>query len=156
MIKYNRILVPIDFSPASELALEWAIKLAKEADAPMIYLTHILPYTVDVNYLLGWTDDTTGLRWEQAEQDLMHWQSKVPASIPSVATLQKGNVADEVAKISWDKGIDLIVMTSRERRNSARIVRQNASEETVRLASCPVLVLHLNRKTANLASHSSR
>lgn len=155
MIKYNRILVPVDFSPASEMAMEWAIKLAKEADAPMIYLVHILPYIVDVNYLLGWTDDTTGLKWEQAEQDLAHWQSKIPSSIPSVAMLQKGNVAGEVARLSQEKMIDLIVMTSRERRNIARIDRPNASEETVRLASCPVLVLHLNRKTSNLTLNAS-
>lgn len=147
MMNCNRLLVPIDFSKEAELALEWAVKLAREEKAPSIYLLHVLPYVVDPTYLTGWTVDLVGLRWDEAKKDLAQWREKVPSTIPCFPLLQKGSVAKEIERACNEKAIDLVIMTTRERRGVARVIKPNASEETVRLAPCPVLVLHLNKKT---------
>ncbi len=154
MMNCKRILVPVDFSAKAELALEWAVRLAKEEQSPMIYLLHVLPYIADPTYLIGWTDDCAGFRWDQAEHDLMQWQEKIPRSIPSIALLRKGKISETIATICKEKAIDLVVMTNHERRIISRVIRPSTSEETTRLACCPVLVLHLNQQTANLVMQS--
>ena len=144
----NRLLVPVDFSEESAMALEWAVRLALQESKPTIYLLYVLPYVIDPTYLVGWTDDLVGLRMREAERDLMEWQTKIPKHIPSIALLRKGRVAEEIAHVCHEKAIDMVIMTTRERRGIERAIHPNASEKTVHAVRCPVLILHLNSKTA--------
>lgn len=145
MTNCNRVLVPVDFSTDAALALDWAIRIAKEERNPTIYLLHVLPYMVDPTYLMGWTDDMVGLRYMEAERELVRWQNKIPEKMSSISLLKKGDIAGEVAAVADEKAINLVVMTTRERRGLSRIPRPNISEDVVRLALCTVLVLHLNK-----------
>jgi nucleotide-binding universal stress UspA family protein len=151
MFDLKRILVPVDFSEESEFALEWAVKLGAQEKTATIFLVHVLPYVLDPTYLMNWTDDLVGFRWDQAKKDLVEWTKKVPRSIPCFPILCKGGIGEQIQRVCDEKKVDLVIMTSRERRGLARIIHPNASEATVRLVSCPVLVLHRKQKIAEPA-----
>ncbi len=151
MMSCERLLIPVDFSAEAALAMEWAVKLAEEGNAPLIYLLHVLPFA-DSAYQLRWTEDLVGMRSDVAERNLTMWQEKLPKDIPSIALLRKGAVAEEISRFCKEKAIDLVILSTHERRNHSRAQRPTVCEETVRLAGCPVLVLHLNKKTAALAA----
>jgi nucleotide-binding universal stress UspA family protein len=145
MMHFKRILVPTDFSEGSVPALKTAIALAEVEPGSTIFILHVLSRVVDTSYTVNWTEDLIQLRINQAKKDLLEWRKKVPISIRRVAILGKGRLAEEIHRVCKEESIDLVIMTTRGRRGVARIIHPNASEKTVRLAPCPVLVLPLNR-----------
>jgi nucleotide-binding universal stress UspA family protein len=146
MMRFKRILVPTNFSKESDFALQGAIQLAKEQPSAVIYLLHVLPCVVDAMYLTSWTDDVSGLRWHEASKELAAWKAKIPNDIAVVELLKIGPLSERIALACKENDIDLVVMTSNERRGLARIFHHNVSEEVVRVAPCPVLVLHMNKE----------
>ena len=145
MFKTNRILVPVDFSKESELALDWAGMLAQKEEDCTVFLFHVLPILPDPGAVgLG------GLDYLEVEEDtalaeLSRWQKKLPKGVMSSVSCEQGRVAEEVAKVCGEKRIDLVIMTTHGRKGLSHMLHGSAAEETVRLASCPVLVLHLNQ-----------
>jgi len=150
MYRAKRILVPIDFSPESKLALAWAVIVAQQEPDALIQLCYVYPGTIAP---VG--PETLGFdyaAWEAAERKsleikLKRFQRRIPKDIRSSCSLAKGSVAEEVRRLCEKKAIDLIVMTTHGRRGFSRLVHGSTMEEIARLAPCPVLVLHLNLRT---------
>jgi nucleotide-binding universal stress UspA family protein len=146
MFDLKRILVPVDFSAESELALQAAIVMAQASKQARIYLLHALSVFVDPSYLVDWTEDLVELRWNQAKQEMVRMEKMIPKAIRHVSLIRRGRVADEIRWACEEKSINMVVMTTRSRRGMAQIVHHNTSDEVTRLVSCPVLVLHMNTK----------
>ena len=77
---------------------------------------------------------------------LSHWERTVPNFIDSFAVIGHGGVADEVSRVCREKKIDLVITMTHGRQGVSRLLHGNLAEEMVRLAPCPVLVLHLNQE----------
>ena len=140
MLNVHRILLPVDFSPGSKLALTWAMTIAKGQKRPTIVLLHILPYIPSLGM-----DTKKDSEMDTARKKLKAWRRRIPKNIASEIVCERivlGGAA--IARICRDRAIDLVVMTTRGRRGLPRLIEGSLSEETVRLASCPVFVLHLN------------
>ena len=144
MLHPKKILVPVDFSEESAMALEWAVRLASSEQGASIVLCHVLKTAVAPVGPEMMMYDLEAMLRESAEKDLARWQEKVPSSIESHTVLSKGRVSEEVTQICQKENIDLVVMTTHGRTGLSHWVVGSAAEETVRLAPCPVLVLHLN------------
>lgn len=139
MMGFKKILVPTDLSKESVAALNTAVQIAAEESGSTIYLLHVIPRVVDPAYSLD--PKLLDLRCNRAEKDLVDWRKRVPKSIRCKTFLCEGSLAREIGRIAKEQSIDLLVMTTRGRHGLSRIIHPNASEETVRLAPCPVLVL---------------
>lgn len=124
MLKINRILVPMDFSKESDLALRWAEMTAEAQDAAIAYKAEL----------------------EALENKLRAAQRKIAEGIFSYTLCEKGKVPQVIADVCSKNDIDLVVMTTRGRQEIKHFLSQSATEETIRLAPCPVVVLHLNAK----------
>jgi nucleotide-binding universal stress UspA family protein len=142
----KKILVPVDFSKEAELAIEWAVNLAKEEKDAVIWLLHILPAVPIVEAGLV-IERLIEIEWDNAKQHLEQWQRKVPPPLSSSVVIGKGDPLWEIAELCRREDIDLVVMTTHGRRGLSRMAHPNLSERVVRVAPCPVLVLHLNSKT---------
>ena len=149
MFRAQRILVPVDSSPESSLALEWAIRVAKDVPEACLFLCQVLAEAAPVGpepmiFEYG------ALRQAQertSQKKLREMQHRIPAAIRSSYVVRWGGVADQIAKLCQEEAVDLVVMTTQGRRGLSHFLRSSVSEETVRLAPCPVLVLHLNQAT---------
>ena len=148
-----RVLVPINFTAESQLALEWAQTVAKNKTGTTVYLMHVLPLK-ETPQQLGVGSVGYEMEMDSIKSRMQEWLDKLPKDLLAFALYETGSVADAVAKVCKEKDIDLVVMTTRGRRGLTHILKGSTTEETIRVAPCPVLVLHLNSRTQNLAQTS--
>ncbi len=149
MFKPNRILVPVDFSSESKLALQWAVLLAKGQTGASIELCHIRPIIASVGPQAMAFDYSYVLKQEKnaIEKKLKALQADIPNEIPSSIEIGEGDIASEIERLCGKSGIELVIMTTHGRRGLSRFLHGSTTEETARQAPCPVLVLHLNEIT---------
>jgi nucleotide-binding universal stress UspA family protein len=134
---FARILVPTDFSAASEAALAYGRELANQFDAAL-HLLHIaenpfLRVVVSDRRLL----EEAAVRWLQ---DRLTDDDRRRGAIAIVE--QSDEPASEILRYAKSAHIDLIVMATHGRSGLARVVLGSVAEKVVRAAPCPVLTIH--------------
>jgi len=145
-----RILVPVDFSAESKLALEMAVTVARNRPTTTIYLMHSMPLGQKPERL-GMASIGYEMEMELAKRRMKEAQDLIPYDVLSFPIFESGPVPQAVARTCEDKNVDFVIMTTRGRRGFTHVLDGSITEETVRLAPCPVLVLHLNDQTMKLA-----
>jgi nucleotide-binding universal stress UspA family protein len=137
------ILVPTDFSPHSEKALEFAEKLAKLTGGK-IHLLHcyqinvggISPYGVTI------PDDFNREIREAAAEKVEELERKVAAEgIEVEAHITPRYPSEAVTDLAKEIGADLIVMGTRGATGLKHIFLGSVAERTLRIAPCPVLTV---------------
>ncbi len=141
-----RVLVPIDFSKESEFALEWAQAVTQGKTGATVYLMHVLPLSAKPGQS-GVASTAYDMELREIKEKMAQWQTRMPADLLCFPMYVTGHIPEAVTRICEEKNIDLVIMTTRGRRGLTHILEGSTTEETVRLAPCPVLVLHLNEKT---------
>ncbi len=145
-MKIVRILVPVDFSKGSELALQWAALLAGKTRGTTIYLLHVSPSKVEQEGQ-GFAGMGYLMEEEEAKKTMEKWLKELPGGVVGFSLFAKGRIPEIIEKLCLEKSIDLVIMTTRGRRGMQTLLPDSSTEETVRVAPCPVLVLHQNSKT---------
>ena len=142
LLKPKKILVPTDFSKPAEQALQSAITLARQHQAQI----HLL-YVVPIHYAVGDYDlmDYAILAAEQKEEGQKHLtalsKKLVAQNIPVTAGVRHGRPAVEINEAAAELDCDLIVISTHGRTGWNHALLGSTTEETVRHASCPVLVV---------------
>ena len=160
---FERILVPTDFSAASERAWSTAQRLAAALGAELV-LTHVL---CEADFLRGleaeereadaWsrhsaeqlsiTPDPT---WSQARvtaqewaEDLLgRWAGQARAAGLKVSTvLRAGSPHREIVAAVVDHRADLVVLATRGRGGLPRLFYGSVADPVVRSAPCPVMTV---------------
>ena len=167
MLEPRRILLPIDFTEESLLALDWAIMIAKKEKGVTLYFLYVLPQDVGAlpdrfNVENFYEPDIVSRKLQAdflrasedaARKSLETWQKKVPPPLSVKLVITRGNITQESVRLCEEEQIDLIVITTHGRRGISRFLEGSVSEQISRLAPCPVLVLHLNKSTQRQAAH---
>ena len=145
-MRFTRILVPTDFSPASEAALAAALELADRFGAS-IHLLHVLedPYSTSAYATEVYGFLPPGLRetWqENAEKrlDALLPREHGTRSGGSCAVVF-GSPARAIVDHAHGAGIDLIVMGTHGRSGVAHLLLGSVAERVVRTAACPVMTV---------------
>lgn len=131
---FNRILVAIDFSVASDAALDCARSFARQCNGSL-HLLHVL----ENDFLRPVVGDP-----HSAEGNLVKWlQSRLTEEdlrgCATAAVLKSDEVADTILTYARDSKVDLIVLGTHGRSNLAHVWRPSVAERVVREAHCPVL-----------------
>ena len=158
MFKPKRLLAPIDFSRESALAVDWAEMIVRGESEAEILLCHVLPrMTAPIGPDAIAFDLADAMKREEAAADerLAEFQSRIPNDIASDRIVCRGRVDSEIERLCNEKSIGLVIMTTHGRRGLSRLLQGSTTEETVRLAPCPVLVLHLNQAMREVVHASS-
>jgi nucleotide-binding universal stress UspA family protein len=143
---YKTILCPLEFSPSSIRALEYALSLAKEADARLILLHAIEDGVSDAGaQTLGHL--SVAEYYHQREQDAV---ARLRAAVPDEARVWsrpeervvKGRAHQEIVKIVAAEHVDLVVMGVHGKGVVNRLVFGSTTHRVIREAGCPVLTLH--------------
>ena len=141
---FYRIVVPVDFSPASAEAWRLARRVAALSDAELV-LTHVVPGTPrfmgapHVRAQLG-EIITSQRRW--AEGELQRWAAEGTAEGRRVrVALRTGTPYGEIVAAATDERADLIVLGTQGRGGLEHALLGSVAERVVRQAPCPVLTV---------------
>ncbi|MDX1419918.1 MAG: universal stress protein [Rubricoccaceae bacterium] len=147
MFTCDRLLVPIDFSGASDAALRRALDLARRTGAE-VHLLHVVPGFA----ALGPEEDFDALPeaeqaffrhvWGQAQAQL---DARLALARPEGLALRKvlsyGLPSAVALEYAEENDVDLIVMGTHGRRGVRRLVLGSVAEEVMRRADVPVMVV---------------
>jgi nucleotide-binding universal stress UspA family protein len=151
--KIESILVPLDFSPASMQALDYASWLATEFRAP-IYLVHVhppdeaSPVPGAGHLLLQSVEAIEGLNEELEGIHRKH----VPTFCPDDWHIRGGRPYQAIIGLAREIGTDLIVLSTRGYSGLKHLLLGSTAERVVRLAPCPVLVARKRKQKSKAAS----
>jgi len=143
---YKTILCPLDFSDSSLRALEYALSLAKEADARLLLLHAIEDVLGDA------VVDTVGAMtvhdyYQQTEAEAV---TRLKSLVPDDARvwsrpeerIVRGRAYKEILKTVADEGVGLVVMGVQGKGIVDRFVFGSTTDRVIRDAGCPVLTVH--------------
>jgi universal stress protein A len=139
--EFKTILCPVDFSPDSYSALEYARKFA-ELSGGTILVPHVIHVPTEALY------DEHG-RWQSSEQlEKRAWEllQKVRdeklAGYPNVELLVVwGNPVEELLSMARERNVDLLVICTHGRSGLRHLLMGSVAENLIRYAPCPVFVV---------------
>ncbi len=143
--RVSRILVPTDFTEASENAISFGVGLAAQLGAGVV-ICHVyqLPMTLAGAELatLPTVDGTAEIdraaRVGAQQAILRHAQQQVPLA----AIVRPGDPETEIRTIAREIGADLIILGSHGRTGLMRALVGSVTDDVVHHSEIPVLVLH--------------
>jgi nucleotide-binding universal stress UspA family protein len=140
-IRFQRILCPIDFSPSSDTALQYAISLAQQAKTELIVM-HAVELLPDL------TEPPLTLRLNTGElvkASHARLSAMVPDSVRQsckvVEEVTVGTAYREILRVAAEQSVELIVIGIRGRNAVDALLHGSTAEHVERRAACPVLTL---------------
>ncbi|HKZ04778.1 MAG TPA: universal stress protein [Methylomirabilota bacterium] len=139
---FYRIIVPVDFSDASEEAWTLALKVAALSDAELV-LVHVVP---ESPFLAGSPLGAVNVaevmvkqrHW--AERELAGWVERARAEgCRARIAVRPGVPHAEILAAATDERADLIVIGTHGRGGFDRALLGSVADRVIRLAPCPVL-----------------
>jgi nucleotide-binding universal stress UspA family protein len=141
MTRPQKYLVPIDFSKGSEIALDYAMAMARQNKARLTLL-HVIPAAT------GYPSeamrfDLYSLMERDAREDLARLmkKKKLSSGAAQILLMRGVNPAEIIARQAKKLHASMIVMGSHGRTGWQRLLLGSVAEKTLRLAGCPVLIV---------------
>jgi nucleotide-binding universal stress UspA family protein len=139
----RRILVPHDFSPTAQAALDYALDLGEKVGAS-VTIVHAYEYPI-LTYPEGppVTPELVGQvkHAATAALDALVQRSRRPG-VAVDGVLREGTAWHEILGAAADLAVDLVVVGTHGRRGISRALLGSVAEKIVRAARCPVLTVH--------------
>jgi universal stress protein A len=139
-LKIRTILVPLDFSDASEKALAYAVPLARQfgAHITLLYVSDAQLHCNEFAYL---PIEETAVEWA-AQKRLQEIAGRmVPPDLLGKTEMRSGVPFDEVVAVAKELHADLIIVNTRGYTGLKHVLLGSTAERIVRHAPCPVLVV---------------
>lgn len=146
MLNVHRILVPTDFSPLADMALDYALRLADRHRASLHLLHAVVLHADDPNDPAHHFPDADEIRSrleEIAERRMTSRLAERAVPDVEVTRIQRRGIstAPVILEYASEVDVDLIVMSTHGRRGLGHVLLGSVTEEVVRLSSCPVLTI---------------
>jgi nucleotide-binding universal stress UspA family protein len=132
------ILLPTDFTKASEAALVPARALARDLGARLVVL-HVIPLAPDIDGGIAAVFDHG--EYEHTLDEIRHDLDGPDLKYPVETWLCRGRVVDEILRVARELECNLIVTGTHGRTGLGRLFLGNVAESLVPRAECPVLVV---------------
>lgn len=148
----HNILVPTDFSPASDIALQYAIDMAPSVGG-RIHLLHVIDEGhVAAAYPDGIYIPELRERLIKAATESMQKAAArcASAGVQATADVLTGPPAYGIVQTAKSQGTDLIVMGTHGRGAFAHFLLGSVAERVVRMAPCAVLTVRDSSRLADL------
>lgn len=145
-----RIVVGVDYSTTSELALRTAFELAAKEEHAEVHAVSVVSAAAEFTYTELPTTGNAALSIRQAheqleayvEEQLARWQEATGKSFERcVGHVRTEFPAEEIAQLAADLEAELIVVGTHGRRGVRRLVLGSVAEGVVRMARGAVLVV---------------
>ena len=139
----KKILCAIDLSEQSESVAEYAVMLARLADASIVAvyaaptLTQYTGFHVPPNTI----DNFVGEIVSGAEKSMSEFVAQHFAGVDARGVVVVGYAAEEILAVAEKEQVDLIVMGTRGRKGIDLILFGTVAEKVVKNAACPVVTI---------------
>ena len=154
----TRILLPIDFSPSSQVALETAADLALHFQA-QLYLVNVVPLfsTFATEYVAPQVQFQSEEK-ARAEQRLAKVQAVLAArKLKADFSVELGNdIAGSIMEVTEREKIDFVVISTHGISGWHPLVFGSIAEKVIRLVQCPLLLLHSAKPETGVKASSNR
>ena len=154
----TKILLPIDFSPSSQAALEMAADLAQHFHAEL-FLLNVIPMfpTTSLPDMIPEANFIQQAR-EYSERHLAKCQAALGArGIKATPSVEFGNdVAGNVMEVIEREHIDMLVISTHGISGWHPLVFGSIAEKVVKLVGCPLLLLRSAKPESGAKSTSGR
>ncbi len=144
MVTIKKILVPVDFSEYSKLALRYAVDFAKHFKAKLYLIYVVEPIIYPADFSMG------QVTFPSAELDL---NERARDELTNLAKTEIGNSLDyeiiiktgkpfaEINETASEVDADLIIIATHGHTGVEHLLFGSTAEKVVRKAPCPVLTL---------------
>ena len=147
--RLKKILVPVDCSDCSRVAMEYALFLAERFDAEIevLHVAEIPPHVGEEQMVVKPDTGEKQLLSELLMQEAVKADTEFlapfvrDATIPIERSLLKGRPSKVIVEAAADRGADLIVMGTHGRSGFERLIMGSVTERVMRSAPCPVVVV---------------
>jgi len=139
-LRLRNILVPIDFSAASEKALSYAVPLARQfhAKITLLYVSQEQLCGTEFAYL---PIEESAVNWAAKEQMKTIASHKIAPELLGGTLVRHGVAFEEIAKAARELNTDLIIVNTHGYTGLKHALVGSTAECVVRHAPCPVLVV---------------
>ena len=140
---FRRVVVPTDFSPRSENAINYAVELAQRLVARLTLL-HVAPEPSALDYTMAgiplWDGEEAR---EQAEKKLAEEVARIKPAHPEVDSLLRTGLfcREEILKAAEEMPADLLVLTTHGYTGWKHLLFGSDAEKILERASCPILIV---------------
>lgn len=138
----KRILVPSDFSPASDNAFKYALHFSAPFGAEL-HVIHVLEPVLFPEF--AGLPETPAFSKEEvatAKKKFRAWADSAGAvAVAAQLVFRNGFAVHEIVEAAKELDIDLVVMAAQGRTGSKHFCIGSTAEHVVRAAPCPVLVV---------------
>jgi nucleotide-binding universal stress UspA family protein len=154
----TRILLPIDFSPSSEAALEMASDLAKHFHAEL-YLLNVIPI-FPTTTMPDFVPEESFIQDARSavERNLAKCHKALAdRGVKSASGIEIGNdVAGTIIEVVDREHIDMVVISTHGMSGWHPLVFGSIAEKVVKLVQCPLLLLHSPKPDTGTKTGSGR
>lgn len=148
MINIKSILVPVDFSDGSELALKYAVSFARQHKAE-VHLLHVFEedFMPPVPMEMPITLPVSGsVQHQDIHQQLRAFVGEKYKDLSFITTVLGGNVSGNIIEYALEKKIDLIIMGAHGQSGILSTLLGDTSYAVARQADCPVLTVRSTQR----------
>lgn len=140
-LRFRSILVATDCSPASEIAVKLAARVAKESHAKLHVLHATLPELYGVG-MRGPVPELALMDLQNARENLHRYIERIPhlRTVKHEEIVFLGSASDAIQSAGEANGIDLLVIGSHGRQGLAKLTLGSVAEWAIGRLTYPVLV----------------
>jgi nucleotide-binding universal stress UspA family protein len=150
----RRFLVPMDFGPVSETALDYAIDLARRSTGYLLVLhvieppRHLLPESIspEVRRLAEAAEERAGRELTKAAE------RRESEGVPIHVAIRHGAPWRVIVEMAEEQDLDLVVMGSRNASELGHPLMGSIAEKVVRMSRRPVLIVPSGPAVSNRTS----
>ncbi|MBI4944962.1 MAG: universal stress protein [Bacteroidetes bacterium] len=139
------ILVPVDFSENSHIALNSAVLIANKMKCQIILLhvhnaSLVESYNEIENTMPGISQET---EWDFTEKKLEKWAKEVrnKTKVKCTSLMVEGISANEILEIAENKKAEIIIMGTKRPSGIKKIITGSVASQVVKNSALPVLVI---------------
>jgi nucleotide-binding universal stress UspA family protein len=139
IVPAGRVLLAVDLTTSSEVAIDEAIKLAAVDGADLIVLSVVEPANLRLPGGAMRRVDQERDRLVAGVREIV--RRAQDAGVPSTYLIWEGDPAESIVEASISERVDLIVLGARRRNTIRRLLLGSVSAQVTRAASCEVMVV---------------
>lgn len=138
----KKILVPSDFSPASDNAFKYALHFSQHFGA-QLHVIHVLEPVLSPQFAgLPEAPALSEAELATAKKNLRAWaDSAGAAGVAAKLVLRNGLPAHEIVEAAKDLDVELVIIATQGHTGWKHFCIGSTAERVVRAAPCPVLVV---------------
>jgi universal stress protein A len=144
MVRWGKIVCPVDLSEVSMSALKLAASVAAQFESSLVIINVVEPIVAPSDFTFGpmTTGEVEDRLVERSTQALKELAAtlQIPAERVSVR-VERGRASSEIVRVAQEEKADLIVIGTHGYTGMAHVLLGSTAERVIRKAPCPVLTV---------------